>query len=131
MSNFNKAEYWFDGVEYDLQTARAMLETRRFLYVGFMCHQAVEKALKGCFVTRKPDEELPYIHKLVRLANLSELSSEMEGEQLDFLDELSPLNVGTRYPEEKERLLQSLTPSYCRELLSKTEELCRWIRKKC
>ena len=131
MSNFNKAEYWFDGVEYDLQTARAMLETRRFLYVGFMCHQAVEKALKGCFVTRKPDEELPYIHRLVRLANLSELSSEMGGEQLDFLDELSPLNVGTRYPEEKERLLQSLTPSYCLELLSKTEELCRWIRKKC
>ena len=131
MSNFNKSEYWFDGVEYDLQTARAMLETRRFLYVGFMCHQAVEKSLKGCFVTRKPDEELPYIHRLVRLANLSELSSEMGGEQLDFLDELSPLNVGTRYPEEKERLLQSLTPSYCRELLSKTEELCRWIRKKC
>jgi len=131
MSSFDKTEYWFDGVEYDLQTARAMLETRRLLYVGFMCHQAVEKALKGCFVTRKPDEELPYIHKLMRLANLCGISSEMEEEQLDFLDILSPLNVGTRYPEEKERLLSSLTPSYCQELLSKTEELCRWIRKMC
>lgn len=108
-----------------------MLETKRLLYVGFMCHQAVEKALKGCFVTRKPDEELPYIHKLMRLANLCGISSEMEDEQLNFLDILSPLNVGTRYPEEKERLLNSLTPKYCQELLSKTEELCKWIRKKC
>lgn len=34
MSDFNKADYWFDGAEYDLQTAHAMLETRRMLYVG-------------------------------------------------------------------------------------------------
>ena len=25
MSDFDKSEYWFDGAEYDLQTARAML----------------------------------------------------------------------------------------------------------
>lgn len=27
------------------QTARAMLDARRLLYVGLMCHQAVEKVL--------------------------------------------------------------------------------------
>ena len=43
MSDFDKAIYWLDSAEYDLQTARAMLETRRLLYVGFMCHQTVEK----------------------------------------------------------------------------------------
>ena len=37
MGDFDKAAYWFDGAEYDLQTARAMLETRRLLYVGFLC----------------------------------------------------------------------------------------------
>ena len=82
MSDFDKSEYWFESAEYDLQTARAMLETRRLLYVGFMCHQTIEKALKGIFVSRKPEEELPYIHKLMRLANLSEISSEMSEEQL-------------------------------------------------
>lgn len=80
MSDFTKVEYWFESAEYDLQTARAMLETRRLLYVGFMCHQTIEKALKGIFVTRKPEEELPYIHKLVRLANLSGISGEMSEE---------------------------------------------------
>ena len=50
MSDFDKAAYWFDGADYDLQTAQAMLETRRLLYVGFMCHQTIEKALKGVFI---------------------------------------------------------------------------------
>lgn len=57
-----------------------MPETRRFLYVGFMCHQTIEKALKGVFVSRNPEEELPYIHKLKRLANLSRVSEEMSEE---------------------------------------------------
>ena len=57
LSEFGKAAYWLDGAEYDLQTANAMLETRRFLYVGFMCHQAVEKALKAVFVTRMLGEK--------------------------------------------------------------------------
>lgn len=34
-----KVAYWLDLAEYDLETAMAMLETKRFLYVGFMCHQ--------------------------------------------------------------------------------------------
>ena len=82
MSDFDKTAYWFDSAEYDLQTARAMLETRRLLYVGFMCHQTIEKALKGVFVARKPEEDLPYIHKLMRLANLSGISAEMDEGQL-------------------------------------------------
>lgn len=131
MSDFNKSAYWFDGAEYDLQTAHAMLETQRMLYVGFMCHQVIEKALKGCFVTRKPDEELPYIHKLMRLANLCGLSAEMSERQLDLLDTLSPLNVEARYPLQKERLLASLTVPRCEQMIKETEELYQWIRKKC
>ena len=131
MSDFNKSAYWFDGAEYDLQPAHAMLETRRMLYVGFMCHQVIEKALKGCFVTRKPDEELPSIHKLMRLANLCGLSAEMSERQLDLLDTLSPLNIEARYPLQKERLLASLTVPRCEQMIKETEELYQWIRKKC
>ena len=53
MSDFDKSEYWFESAEYDLQTARAMLETRRLLYVGFMCHQTIEKALKPMGYTNR------------------------------------------------------------------------------
>jgi HEPN domain-containing protein len=56
--------------EYDLETARAMLESRRYLYVGFMCHQTVEKALK-VIISRdcQKDEIPPKIHHLLKLAD--------------------------------------------------------------
>lgn len=49
--------YWIERAEYDLETAKAMQQTGRYLYVGFMCQQTVEKALKayrqtGCFSTK-------------------------------------------------------------------------------
>ena len=131
MSGFDKADYWFDSAEYDLQTAKAMLETRWFLYVGFMCHQTIEKALKGILVTRKPEEELPYIHKLMRLANLSGISTEMDERQLALLDVLNPLNVEARYPLHKSRLLESLTVERCSQMIEETEALLKWIRKQC
>ena len=90
-----------------------------------------EKALKGCFVTRKQEEELPYIHKLMRLANLCGLSAEMNEEQLNLLDMLSPLNIEARYPLQKDRLLASLTVSRCEQMIQETEVLYQWIRKKC
>lgn len=131
MDEYAKAEYWLESAEYDLQTARAMLETKRYLYVGFMCHQTVEKALKAVLVAKKPDEELPYIHKLMRLANLSSVSEEMSEEQLRLLDVLSPLNIEARYPLHKSMLLQSLTTERCKELISETEALYQWLKTKC
>ena len=43
---------WFSLAEYDLATAKAMLQTKRYLYVAFMCQQAIEKILKACYVQR-------------------------------------------------------------------------------
>ena len=39
--------YWVDIAEYDLKTAEAMLATERYLYVGFMCRQTIERFLKA------------------------------------------------------------------------------------
>lgn len=130
MESFGKAEYWLDCADYDIQTARAMLQTKRYLYVGFMCHQTIEKALKAVFVTRRT-EELPYIHSLVRLANLAGISQEMGEEQLSLLDVLNPLNIEARYPVNKERLLDSLTETRCENMIRETEALLAWIKTKC
>ena len=43
-----KAEYRLELAEYDLETEKVMLKGGRHLYVGFMCHQVLEKALKAC-----------------------------------------------------------------------------------
>ena len=39
----DKIKYWIDLSDYDLDTALAMLESRRYLYVGFMCHQTIDQ----------------------------------------------------------------------------------------
>ena len=96
-----------------------------------MTQETFVKALKAVFVTRMLGEELPYIHKLMRLANLSGISAEMTEEQLSLLDILSPLNVEARYPLHRERLLASLTPKRCQQLIDETEALLTWIKTKC
>ena len=131
MSDYAKIEYWLESAEYDLQTARAMLETKRLLYVGFMCHQVIEKSLKGIYVSCNPGAELPYIHKLLRLANLSGVYDEMNDAQKELLDMLSPLNIEARYPMHKELLLQSLTPERCETMIQETEALYVWLKTKC
>lgn len=53
----NKVKYWIELSKYDLETAKSMLDTKRFLYVGFMCHQSIEKILKGNW--QLVNDELP------------------------------------------------------------------------
>jgi HEPN domain-containing protein len=38
-----RVTYWTEIADYDLETAKAMLASKRYLYVGFMCHQTIEK----------------------------------------------------------------------------------------
>ena len=43
----DRISYWKDLATYDIDTAEAMYVTRRWLYVGFMCHQVLEKIIKA------------------------------------------------------------------------------------
>ncbi len=77
---------WVDAPRYDLKTAAALLQSRRYVYVLFMCQQSLEKVLKA-HVTKRTGELPPRIHNLVRLAELAGLDiSERERE---FLERLS------------------------------------------
>lgn len=62
-----KVKYWIDTAEYDLDTAQAMLDSGRYLYVGFLCHQTIEKCLKA--VIAKSGQFPPKIHNLINLAD--------------------------------------------------------------
>lgn len=129
METDKQITYWMEMSEYDLATAQAMMNSSRFLYVGFMCHQTIEKALKAYFVSVKGMTP-PFTHNLSILAQKSELYELLSDEQLDVLDYLEPLNIEARYPTDKERLLKELTVNRCAALLNETEELLLWIRQK-
>jgi len=120
--------YWIEQAEYDLETARAMLRMGRYLYVGFMCQQTVEKALKA--VIAKHGIFPPKTHNLLRLTELAVLSDLLSEKQLQLLDELYPLNIEARYPSHKEKLAQLLNQDICNRYITETGEMLEWIKKR-
>jgi HEPN domain-containing protein len=125
----DKAKYWVELSDYDLATAEALLRSLRFLYVGFMCHQTIEKIFKAYFVHLKNDNA-PYSHSLSFIAKKGDFYNEFDEVQKRFIDQLEPLNIETRYPLHKERLLKSLNEDKCKEILNKTRVLQEWIKLK-
>lgn len=115
--------------DYDLETAEAMLKTKRYLYVGFMCHQSVEKAFKAYYTIIK-SESAPFTHSLSYLAKLGDFYEFLSEEQKDFIDQLEPLNIEARYPSHKERLLKSLTEEKCYGIIQNTKKIQQWIKEK-
>jgi len=125
-----KVEYWLQLADYDIETAKAMLQSKRFLYVGFMCHQTIEKALKAAVSRYCAEGEIPpKIHDLSKLAVRAKLFDTMSEKKRDFMDELNPLNVETRYPEYKNEIAAGLTKNFCEKLILETKELLCWIKK--
>jgi HEPN domain-containing protein len=125
----DKIKYWLELAEYDLLTAEAMLEAKRFLYVGFMCHQIAEKSIKALFV-KNIDETPPYTHNLRLLLEKAGVINELDDITLEFISELQPLNIEARYPTYKDNILRILTYEKCEQLINNTKILLEWIKKK-
>ena len=125
-----KVEYWLDLADYDIDTAEAMQKAGRYLYVGFMCHQTVEKALKAVIARDCAKGEIPpKIHHLGKLAARSKLFDRMNDEQKNLIDNLNPLHIEARYPEYKKRLFEMLTRERCEDLIVGTKDLLCWIKQ--
>jgi len=85
MTREEKVRYWLDIADYDIDTAEAMHQTGRWLYVAFMCHQAIEKTLKAYWCGTQPDEP-PYTHNHKRLATDCGLYERMSDGQHRFMN---------------------------------------------
>jgi HEPN domain-containing protein len=82
-----KYEYWLDIAQYDLSTAEAMYESGRWLYVVFMCQQAMEKLVKGLYVLYI-DDNTPRIHDIVAIFSrfADKLKEPAKEEYLNFFN---------------------------------------------
>jgi HEPN domain-containing protein len=129
MSEQNTIEYWTSTAEYDIKTAEAMQKSKRFLYVGFMCHLVIEKMLKAHFV--KVHKAIPpYSPILQYLSEISDLYAELPDNYRDFLDVLQPMSIRARYPSARDELFKILTEERCKNLLNETKKLMQWIKNK-
>ena len=115
-----------EGALYNLESAHAMLKTRRFLYVGFLCHQAVEKPLKALYC-HGSDDDPPHTLNLNLLAIRSSIAVRLSPERQKLLDDLMPPQLQIRHPSDRSAMLASLTPTRCKDLFSRTKEWSSWI----
>jgi len=125
----DQINYWRELSDYDIETADAMHKSKRYLYVGFMSHQSIEKILKAYYV-KTNGESAPFSHSLSYIAKKAKIYEHFTEEQKRFLDMLEPMNIECRYPTHKEQLLKSLTEERCREILDHSKELQLWIKQK-
>ena len=128
MDTKEKFEYWRDIAQYDLETAQAMFAAGRWLYVVFMCQQAIEKLCKGLYLLFI-DDNVPWIH------DINSLITKFEDKLPEALDEnkrllfakLSAFYLNNRYPEYKERLSMSLNKEEAQSVLKQSTEVFAWL----
>lgn len=125
----NKVKYWVELSDYDFETAEAMLKSGRLLYVGFMCHQTIEKILKAYFSSIS-DEPPPFSHNLTLLSEKSGIFELLHDDFKEVINLLEPLNIEARYPTHKQQLLNSLTKTKCKDILLRTKKLQKWVKEK-
>ncbi len=78
MTGYEKYEHWLTLSRYDIETAKVLLETKRYSYVPVVCQQSAERLLKGMFVYHT-GKEASKSHNIPFLANkLSENSTFLE-----------------------------------------------------
>ncbi|MBM3333290.1 HEPN domain-containing protein [Candidatus Sumerlaeota bacterium] len=120
------AEEWLKQADYDIETADYMFSSGRYFYAVFMCHMALEKALKGLYVERLK-ETVPKKHNLVYFLNkIGIVPPEHIGR---FLVRLNEASVVTRYPESLDKLAHQYTDVVVREILDSGKEALQWIRQ--
>jgi len=122
------AKAWMERVNYDWETARAMYKTGRYLYVVFMCQQAIEKTLKAILAFQ--GKEIKPIHHLSKLAELAGILQEFEEETLRLIENLSGYYLNSRYKETIDALAKAIGKKEAKNYLTKTEELIIWLTQK-
>jgi HEPN domain-containing protein len=126
MPNLKPAQEWIKQSDYDIDTAKDMLKSGRYIYTIFMCHLAVEKGLKALAVT-KLKKEPPKTHDLLYLCKV--INSDIPDELKISLQQLNELSVPTRYPDQLEKMIKIYGKDKAEALLKDSLEVLKWVKK--
>jgi HEPN domain-containing protein len=128
MIDLKKSQMWLDRVAYDMDTAKAMLQTGRLIYAIFMCQQSLEKCFKGLLAYQ--DKEIIPIHNLRRLSELSDVIHDLDESTLIKLDFLTSYYINARYKEDLQQLSKGITETVVKDFIQFSEGLVEWLCQK-
>jgi len=117
---------WLLSTEYDLKTATTLLKDKRYIYVVFMCHLAIEKTLKA-ILSEMFKELPPYTHNLNKLIELGNIVLP-EAHQV-FINKINLQSVPTRYPEDFKKLSKEFDKNIAEDYLKQTKGVIRWLKQ--
>ena len=119
---------WLEIADRDLDAAEWMQQGRRWLYVAFECHQALEKYIKA-FWCGTNDDDPPYLHDLWRLLEGCGLIEKLNDDQKRFVEYMKPMYIAARYPEHKQRVAATLNEESCKEIVEQTKQFRQWLHQ--
>jgi HEPN domain-containing protein len=119
------ADEWFRQAEYDMKTADALFESKRYIYAVFMCHLAVEKALKGLYQKRMR-ETPPKIHNLVFL--IEKMGLEPPDDMYELIYSLNRVSIPTRYPDDIEKMKREYNKRKTVTFVVKGKDVLKWLK---
>jgi len=122
-------KYWQATAEHDYETMVCLFKGKRYSDALFFGHIVLEKALKGLAVM-ETEKEAPYIHDLIRLAEIAKLK--LPNETLEYLKIVNRFNMRTRYPDTKLEFYKCCDLEYTKDNIEKIKklykELCQKIK---
>jgi HEPN domain-containing protein len=123
--NLKIIKYWKGHSDYDIVTAKYMLETKRYPYCLFLCHLSIEKIIKAIIVLQTK-KSAPYSHNLVDLAKKTKI--DFSTNQQEILADLTEFNLEARYPEWKKDFYKKASRAYTQKYYQETIKLQKWLK---
>lgn len=97
MTQQDAIHHWLHGAQEELDSARVLQKSGKYLQALFHCHLAVEKALKAKWIAERNAADVPHTHDLLRLAE--ELKQEWTEEQKTLLETMTRFVIDARYAD--------------------------------
>lgn len=116
---------WLAQAEYDINTAELLFNGERYFYTVFMCHLAIEKALKGIYA-KQFNKTPTKTHNLLYLIEIINL--QIPSDYINFIFTLNRVSVPTRYPENLQTMLHDYNEQRTKEMLDNSKELLKWLK---
>lgn len=120
-----KPEEWFRQADYDIKTADYLCKGGKYIYAVFMCHLAIEKALKGLY-QKNQNEVPPKVHNLIYL--IEKMALKIPDDLYDMIFNLNRVSIPTRYPDDLKRMQKDYNKMRAADMLEKSKEILKWLK---
>jgi len=119
------AAEWLMQADYDYDTAELLRQSGRNFYAVFMCHMAIEKALKALLLLKTGEIPLKTHNLLLLLSKIGIKPPEPIAESIVKLNEA---NVATRYPEQLSEMIKVYDSETAKRFISQAKDTLTWIK---